>query len=90
MRYDYRNIKTQIVEVRGIVCEFYDMRIDRTAIPEGKFLYEVAGDGDSGGDPTRIKACVLVNFIGTLICDRELPLEDEDVLWVVARDWRWL
>lgn len=90
MRYDYRNIKMQIVEVRGIVCEFYDMRIDRTTIPEGKFLYEVAGDDNSGGDPARIKACVLVNFFGTLICDRELSLEDEGVLWVMDGDWRWL
>ena len=28
MRYDYRKIKTEKVEVKGIVCEFYDMRID--------------------------------------------------------------
>lgn len=80
MRYDYRNIKTQKVEVRGIVCEFYDMRIDRTRIPEEKFLYEVAGDDDSGGDPARIKACVLVIFFVTLIFNRELPLEDDEVL----------
>ncbi|MFT4105547.1 MAG: hypothetical protein QM657_07300 [Lacrimispora sp.] len=81
----------QKVEVRGIVCEFYDMRIDRTTIPEGKFLYEVADDDDDGcGDPARIKVCILVNFFGTLICDRELALEDEGVLWVMAGDWRWL
>lgn len=90
MRYDYRNIKTQNVEVRGTVCEFYDIRIDRTIIPEGKFLYEVASDDDSGGDPARIKVSVLVNFFRTIICDRKLPLEDKGVLWVMDGNWRWL
>ena len=33
MRYDYRKIKTEKVEVKGIVCEFYDMRIDRATVP---------------------------------------------------------
>lgn len=55
MRYDYRKIKTEKVEVKGISCEFYDMRIDRETVPEGKFLYEVAGDDDSGGDPARVE-----------------------------------
>ena len=36
MRYDYRKIKTEKVEVKGIVCEFYDMRIDRATVPDGK------------------------------------------------------
>jgi len=52
------------------------------------FPYEVAGDDDSGGNPTRIKERILVNFFGTLICDRELSLEDDGVLWVRDRDWR--
>ena len=54
MRYDYRKIKTEKVEVKGIVCEFYDMRIDRATVPDGKYLYEVAGDDDSGAEPARV------------------------------------
>ena len=46
MRLDYGKEKMQAVEVRGIRCEFNDMRIDRNTVPEGKFQYEVAGCSD--------------------------------------------
>lgn len=83
MRYDYRDIKTQNVEVRGSVCGFCDMRIDGTTIPNGKFQYKVAGNDDSGGDTARIKEHILVKLFGTFICGRELPLEDEGALWIM-------
>lgn len=89
MRYDYRTIKTEKVEVKGISCEFYDMRIDRNTVPEGKFLYEVAGDDDSGADPARIKEGILVNFYGSLICDQMLPLEN-GVMWLEDGDFRYV
>jgi hypothetical protein len=65
------------------------MRIDGATIPAGKFLYEVAGDDDSGGDLAKRKACVMVNFFGTLICHGDLSLEDEGI-WVVDGEGRWL
>ena len=88
MRVDYAKEHFQAVEVKGIPCQFNDMRIDRATIPEGKFQYEVAGDDDSGGDPARIQYGVMVNFFGTLICDQELPLED-GILWVMDGDGVW-
>lgn len=90
MRYDYRNIKTERVEIKGIPCEFYDMRIDRTTVPEGKFVYEVAGDDDSGGDPTRIRKNILINFYGTIICDVELLQEEEGVFWLEDGDFKFV
>ncbi len=89
MRYSYKEIQTQLVVVKGIRCEFYDMRIDRATIPEGKFLYEVAGDDDSGGDPARIREGIMVNFYGSLICDQPLPLED-GVLWLMEGDFKYV
>lgn len=89
MRYDYREIKTEKVEVKGIPCEFYDMRINRETVPEGKFLYEVAGDDDSGGDPARVEVGILVNFYGSLICNQKLPLED-GVMWLEDGDFRYV
>lgn len=89
MRYDYREIKTEKVEVKGIPCEFYDMRIDRETVPEGKFLYEVAGDDDSGGDPARVGKGILVNFYGSLICDQKLPLKD-GVMWLEDGDFKYV
>lgn len=89
MRYDYREIKTEKVEVKGIPCEFYDMRVQRETIPEGKFMYEVA-DGDSDGIPARVRLGIMVNFYGTLICDQELPLEEDgNVMWLDKEDWKW-
>lgn len=89
MRLDYRKEKMELVEVKGIRCEFNDMRIDRNTIPEGKFLYEVA-DGDSDGIPARIRHGIMVNFYGTLICDSELPLGDDGVLWIEEGDFKYL
>jgi len=60
--------------VCGVECEFNDVRIGRSNVPEGKYLYVVAGDDDSGGDSARVKAGVLVNFFGTLVCDEPLLL----------------
>lgn len=91
MRYSYSEEQKykQGVSVRGIPCEFYDGRIDRATVPEGKFVYEVAGDDDSGGDPCRVKLSVMVNFFGTLVCDQELPLGEDGVMLLEDGDFRW-
>ena len=89
-RLDYRTEKFVKVSVCGILCEFNDMRIDRDTIPKGKYQYEVAGDDDSGGDPVRASLGVLVNFFGTLICDKPLPLGDDGILWLVDGEFAWL
>ena len=89
-RLDYKTEHFQKVSVCGIRCEFSDMRIDRSTVPKGKYQYEVAGDDDSGGDPVRVQPGVLVNFFGTLVCDRPLPLGEEDVLWLADDDFVWL
>ena len=71
------------VGVCGIECEFNDMRIDKNTIPKGKYQYEVAGDDNSGGDLARVQSGVLVNFCGTLICDKPLPVGNYGILWLM-------
>ena len=90
MRVDYNKEKFTKVMICGIECDFSDMRIDRSTIPEGKYQYEVAGDDDSGGDPARVQRGVLVNFFGTLICDEPLPVGEDGVLWLMGSDFIWL
>ena len=89
-RLDYRQEIFSKVNVCGIECEYIDMRIDRDSVPEGKHQYEVAGDDDSGGDPVRVKSAILVNFFGTLICDKPLPIGNDGVLWLKDGDFVWL
>lgn len=89
-RLDYGKVNFSKVSVCGIECEFSGVRIDRNTVPEGKYLYEVAGDDDSSGDPTRIKTAILVNFFGTLICNRRLPIGSDGVLWLNDDDFVWL
>ena len=50
IRLDYTKESMQKVLIRGILCEFNDMRIDRSTVPKEKYMYEVADD-DSDGEP---------------------------------------
>ena len=86
-RLNFYDEKFQEVTVKGITCRFSDMRIDRDTVPDGLYLYEVAGDDDIGDEPSRVKEAVLVNFIGTLITDTELPLGEDGVLWLDENDY---
>lgn len=88
MRYDYTKERMQKVSVRGIPCEFNDARIDRSTVPEGKFMYEV-GDDCSDGEPARIRPGIWVDFFGTIICDQELVPDEGDTIWLEEGDWRW-
>ncbi len=90
MRSDYRTESFSKVSVCGVECEFNDVRIERSSVPDGKHQYEVAGDDDSGCDPIRVQPGVLVNFFGTLICDRPLPIGDDGVLWLADGDFVWM
>ena len=89
IRLDYTKESMQKVLVRGILCEFNDMRIDRNTIPEGKFMYEVADD-DSDGEPARIRPGILVNFFGTIICNQKLEPDDGDTVWLQDDEWEWM
>lgn len=54
MRLDYRTEEFQKVSVCGIVCDFSDMRIDRSTVPKERYQYEVADDDESQGNPVRV------------------------------------
>ncbi|MDE5597389.1 MAG: hypothetical protein K2J04_06115 [Lachnospiraceae bacterium] len=90
MRLDYSKEKFTKVRVCGVECEFSDMRIDRSTVPQGKYQYEVAGDDDSGSDPARVQRGVLVNFFGTLISDMPLLLVNDNVVWLQEGNFEWL
>ena len=88
MRYNYHDLEMSKVTVRGIMCEFTDARVERSSVPEGKRMYEVA-DGDSDGIPARIRRGILVNFFGTLVTEQELLPDEGDTIYLEENDWAW-
>lgn len=90
MQSDYNRKELTRVRVCGIECNFSDMRIDRSTVPEGRYQYEVADDDESQGDPSRVKRSIMVNFFGTLISDVPLPFKNDNVLWLQEGDFEWL
>ena len=89
-RLDYTTKLFEKVNVCGVPCEFSDMRIDRSTVPKGKYQYEVADDDESSGDPARVKSGIMVNFFGTLICDKPLPIGEDGVVWLKNGDFVWM
>ena len=90
MRLDYRTEKFQKVSVCGIPCDFSDMHIDRSTVPEWRYQYEVSDDDESQGNPVRVGHGIMVNFFGTLISGVPLPLGCDSVLWLQDGDFEWL
>ena len=89
-RYDYHKEHFERVKVCGIPCLFHNARIDRNTVPVEKYLYEIGSDDESGWYPARIQKGGMVNFFGTLICDQQLPLDEDNVLWLQDGDFVWL
>lgn len=89
MQSDYNRKELTRVKVCGIECDFSDMRIDRSTVPEGRYQYEVADDDESQGNPSRVKRSIMVNFFGTLLSD-VLLLGNDSVLWLQDGDFEWL
>ena len=89
IRLDYTKESMQKVLIRGILCEFNDMRIDRSTVPKEKYMYEVADD-DGDGEPARIRPGILVNFFGTIICNQKLEPDDGDTVWLQDDEWEWM
>ena len=86
----YKPEKFRMVSVSGILCEYSDMRIDRDTVPDDKYVYEVTGDGYGGDEPIKIQPEVPDHCIGTLVCDKPLPIGEDGVLWLKDGDFVWL
>lgn len=73
-----QNAMTETYErviVLGQPMLFSCLRIDRSTVPKGMYLYEVRHDDDQQGDPVQIGQWILVNHWGTLISNKPIKLE---------------
>ena len=76
----YNAMEETFTEVRvlGKPALFHDLRIDRSTVPKGLYLYEVRHDDEGWGDPVQIAKGIMVNHFGSIIT-RELVLCQEKV-----------
>lgn len=74
-RFNAREItweKVRVLEQEGL---FTELRVDRSTIPEGWYMYEVRHDDNNWGDPVEIARGILVNHFGTLLVKDPIELE---------------
>lgn len=75
MRVNAMTEKFEDVTVLGHPMLFTCLRVDRSTVPEGLYLYEVRHDDDQQGDPVQIANWIMVNHWGTLITNKPIRLE---------------
>ena len=74
------------IMLKGKKAFFSEMRIERSSIPEGLYVYEVRHDEEDWTEPVEIKRGILVNFLGTLISTEPLLQDDEDFMDIESSD----
>ncbi|MFR6694493.1 MAG: LPD28 domain-containing protein [Dysosmobacter sp.] len=67
MTVDARKERFELVEVLGHPMLFTCLRVDRSTVPKGLYLYEVRNDDDQCGLPVEIGRWIMVNHWGTLL-----------------------
>lgn len=73
------NIKGELVEVFGIPVLFIQQRIDKSALPDGIWAYDVRHN-DMEGDPASIEPHVTVNYYATILTHQALDLGEGNCL----------
>ena len=75
MRVNAMTEQFEDVTVFGHPMIFTCMRVDRTTLPKGLYMYEVRHDDDQQGDPVQIGNWIMVNYWGTIISNKPIRLE---------------
>ena len=87
-RYDAGKETFEEITVLGKPALFTGIRIERSTVPEGLFLYEVRHDDEGLGDPVQIARGILVNHLGSIITCEPVPLPPDGCLDIDdERDW---
>jgi hypothetical protein len=59
---------------------FTPIRIDRSAVPKGYYLYEIRHDDDCEGDAAQIALNIFANHWGSVITRHKLPMPHDGYL----------
>ena len=65
----------ELMELFGQTVLFTNMRVDRSTVPEGLYVYDVR-DEDCTGEICEIKPSVMVNHWGTIICKEPIEMDE--------------
>lgn len=87
-RYDAGREHFSEIRVLGKPALFHDMRIDRSSVPKGLYLYEVRHDDDGLGDPVQIAKGIMVNHFGSILTREPIRLSLDGYLDIEPeKDW---
>ena len=65
----------ELMELFGQTVLFTNMRVNRSTVPEGLYVYDVR-DEDCTGEICEIKPSVMVNHWGTIICKEPIEMDE--------------
>lgn len=81
-------MKLEKVSICGMECEFNDIRIECSSVPEGKYQFEVAGLITVGMSRLGFsKGYWSISLVH--VCNKPLPIGENGVLWLANGDFVW-
>ena len=87
-RYNAMEERFEEITVLGKPALFTDIRIERSSVPKGLYLYEVRSDDDGCGDPVQIAKGIMVNHLGSIITREPIRLPPDGYLDIEPeKDW---
>ena len=87
-RYDAEPELFSEIQVLGKPALFHDMRIERSSVPKGLYLYEVRHDDDGFGNPVQIAKGIMVNHFGSILTRSPIKLPPGGCLDIdPEKDW---
>lgn len=70
---------------------FHGLRMDYDTVPKGLFVYEVRHGGFAGATPVQVGRHTIVNYMGTVITAKPLPIPLSGYLDIDSeRDWKYV
>lgn len=66
----------ELCELDGKPVAFTNMRLDRQTIPDGLYCYDIRDSDNLDGSYAEVKAHVMVNHWGTILCKSPFPLNE--------------
>ena len=78
----------ELTEIDGRPVLFTNMRLNRDTVPAGIFCYDVRDSDALDGSMAEIKAVVVVNHWGTILCKDPFPVDEYGSYY--PKDWGYL